>query len=65
MTESNEGYRKFKLGFAIFILIFAIGLIIFSIVSFHEIERALFYLILGIAIAAVNIIDIFKNRKRK
>lgn len=63
--DENKGYKRFKIIFHVFILIFATGLIIASIAGWNDMERALLYLILGILFAAESIFGLYKNLKHK
>ncbi|MGY0691873.1 hypothetical protein ACW2QC_03660 [Virgibacillus sp. FSP13] len=65
MSKTDEGYRKFKIGFHFTILIFAIGLIISTIVGFNDMERALLYLILGILFVGESIFGLYKNFNKR
>lgn len=63
--NENKGYRRFKFIFHLFILIFAIGLIAASIEGWHEMNRAMLYLILGMVFTVESIIGLYKNTGRK
>ena len=63
--DGNMGYRRFKLIFQSFILIFGIGLIFASVAGWGEMDRALLYLILGIVFTAESIFGLYKNFRYK
>lgn len=65
MEKSEEGYRKFKIVFYSFILIFGISLIISYVLGIDEMERGLLYLVLGIGFTLQSIFGLFKNFKQK
>lgn len=58
MDESKE-YRRFKLIFHLFILIFALGLFVAAIAG-----KAPLYLILGIVFAGESIFGLYKNSRK-
>lgn len=63
--DENKGYINFKIVFHMLIFIFAIGLIIASIVGWHELDRALLYLILGVVFALDSVFRLYKNFRNK
>jgi len=65
LEKSEEGYRKFKIVFYSFILIFGISLIISYVLGIDEMERGLLYLVLGIGFTLQSIFGLFKNFKQK
>lgn len=65
LDKSKTGYRKFKLVFYSFFLIFGMTLIISYVLGMDEMERGLLYLVLGIGFTLQGIFGLFKNIKHK
>ncbi|GGD13456.1 hypothetical protein IMZ31_22900 (plasmid) [Pontibacillus sp. ALD_SL1] len=65
ITESNEGYRRFKLVFHSIILIFALCLIASSFLGFDDMERAPLYLSIGILFSIQSLFGLHKSGKQK